>query len=120
MADGTNNLKPVRTEDEAKELGRRGGIASGKARRAKKTMREWAEIIGSIETPVTQPDGTMIEDGDLDADIVMAQYRKAHKGDTKAAAFLAKLKGVLEDKVAVSGPMFVPREFLDNLKDKAE
>lgn len=103
MADGTKNLIPVRTEAEAKAKGRRGGIASGKARRAKKTMREWAEIIGSIEVPVTQPDGTALDGGDLDAGIVMAQYRKAHKGDTKAAEFLAKLKGAMEDKVAVAG-----------------
>ena len=32
------NLKPVQTESEARELGRKGGIASGKARRKKATM----------------------------------------------------------------------------------
>ena len=30
------NLKPVRSEKEAREKGRKGGIASGKARREKK------------------------------------------------------------------------------------
>jgi hypothetical protein len=34
------NLKPVRNEKEARELGRKGGIASGEARRQKATMRE--------------------------------------------------------------------------------
>ncbi len=43
--DGTRNLTPVRTEEEARELGRRGGIASGKARRAKKNMRERAQLL---------------------------------------------------------------------------
>lgn len=39
-ADGTANLKPVRSTAEAKKRGKKGGIASGKARRAKKTLRE--------------------------------------------------------------------------------
>lgn len=43
--DGTRNLTPVRTTEEAKERGRRGGIASGKARRAKKNMRERAQLL---------------------------------------------------------------------------
>ena len=34
------NLKPIRTEAEAREKGRNGGIASGKARREKKTTRK--------------------------------------------------------------------------------
>ena len=39
------NLKPVRTEQEARELGRNGGKASGKARRARKTMKERAQML---------------------------------------------------------------------------
>lgn len=34
------NLKPVRSEKEARELGRLGGIASGKARKEKATMKK--------------------------------------------------------------------------------
>ncbi len=34
------NLKPVRSKDEARERGRKGGIASGKSRREKKTLTE--------------------------------------------------------------------------------
>lgn len=34
------NLKPIRTEDEAREKGRKGGKASGKKRREQKTTRE--------------------------------------------------------------------------------
>ena len=36
----TENLKPVRTKDEARERGKNGGIASGKARREQKLIRE--------------------------------------------------------------------------------
>ena len=34
------NLKPIRTESEAREKGRNGGIPSGKARREKKTIQK--------------------------------------------------------------------------------
>lgn len=34
------NLKPIRTESEAREKGRNGGIASGQARREKKTVQK--------------------------------------------------------------------------------
>lgn len=34
------NLKPVRNKKEARELGKKGGVASGIARREKKTMKE--------------------------------------------------------------------------------
>ena len=39
------NLNPVRSEDEARRKGRAGGIASGKARREKKMMRETLDIL---------------------------------------------------------------------------
>lgn len=42
------NLTPVRDEEEARRLGRKGGIASGKARRQRKAMRETLEIMMSM------------------------------------------------------------------------
>lgn len=38
--DGRNNLKPVKSVEEAREKGRKGGIASGKAKREKKLVSE--------------------------------------------------------------------------------
>ncbi len=46
------NLKPVTSSDEAKELGRNGGIKSGQARRARKQARECMEII--LKSKVTE------------------------------------------------------------------
>ena len=43
------DLKPVRTKEEAKVRGRNGGIKSGEVRRAKKTMRETAKALMSME-----------------------------------------------------------------------
>lgn len=39
------NLRPVRTSEEARERGRAGGIASGKARREKATMKKTLEML---------------------------------------------------------------------------
>ena len=44
MRDGTKNLKPVRTKEEAKRRGRNGGIASGKARREKADLKKLLNI----------------------------------------------------------------------------
>ena len=51
------NLKPFTTEqsrEKAKKNGRKGGIASGKARREKKTMRQLAEIC--LNAKLTKPE----------------------------------------------------------------
>lgn len=39
------NLKPIQTEKEARELGRKGGIASGKARKEKATMKQTLQML---------------------------------------------------------------------------
>lgn len=89
-----DNLKPYRTEDEAREGGRRGGIASGEARRRKKSMREWAEVLGEVSMHLKTPDGADVPDGNAAAAVVLKQYQKAiNKGDTAAAAFLMRLRG---------------------------
>lgn len=36
----TDNLRPVRTKEEARERGRNGGIASGKARKERKLIKD--------------------------------------------------------------------------------
>lgn len=40
---GSDNLIPPRSKEEARERGKKGGIASGKARREKKALRETME-----------------------------------------------------------------------------
>lgn len=40
-----DNLRPVRTEEEARALGKKGGIASGQARREKATMKKTLEML---------------------------------------------------------------------------
>ena len=85
-----------RTKDEQKEIARQGGIASGKARREQKTMREWAKVFGAIPVKVKAQDGTEVESTTLGS-IVAVQMQKATKGDTKAAKFVSDLLGETKD-----------------------
>lgn len=43
-ATNPQNLQPIKSKEKARELGRRGGIASGEAKRAKKTAYEIAKM----------------------------------------------------------------------------
>lgn len=99
------NLKSMaaRPREERVEITRRAGLASAEAKRRKKAMREWAEIIGALPIDVVGPDGKKIEDADLDAAAVMAQYRKASKGDTRAARLILDLRGELVQRVEHTG-----------------
>ena len=66
------NLIPMseRSESEVRELGRKGGIASGEARRRKKTLKE--ELI------------TLLEENDNNNKISLALLQKALNGDIQA------------------------------------
>lgn len=70
-----NNLNPVRSENEAREKGKKGGIASGEARRRKKTIRETLEMMLAGQ----MPDGATRRDA-----IVTALLEKALSGDVRA------------------------------------
>ena len=96
------NLKPYGelTETEQRELTRKGGIASGEARRRKKNMKAWAMALGELPITMVAPKGDEIEDGDLAGAVVLKQYRKAlDESDTAAAAFLMRLRGEDVQKV---------------------
>lgn len=90
MANGKDNLI-VPTSDEAREYGRKGGIASGEARRAKKTRRELALQIANAQIKndtIKQivKVNTGLEDEDItgDAAVVNGLYTAALNGDVKA------------------------------------
>ena len=66
------NLKPQnkRTKSEQREIARKGGIASGEARRKRKTLRE--ELLALLET------------NDYNERISLAMIKEAQLGNTKA------------------------------------
>lgn len=65
-----DNLKPVRTKEEARERGKKGGIKSGEVRRERKTLKD--ELLLLLATGNTQNK------------VSLALIKKALSGDTKA------------------------------------
>ena len=92
------NLRPAEyklTVEEAKK----GGIASGEARRRKKTMRELAQMFGSLgvsDEAIREKMallGIPAEDMNHDMAVMIGQYAEAEKGNTQAATFVRDTKG---------------------------
>ncbi len=118
MANEQNLIPFTSNQDreEAKKNGHKGGIASGKARREKRKMRERVEFLLSLPFPdnLTSQNGknikeTMkslgIEDEDLDNGmaVTIAMYNEALKGNVKASTFLRDTSGEKPiDKVEVT------------------
>lgn len=104
--DGYKNLVPMdqRSKDEARSLGQQGGIASGAARRRKRSMREAADYYLSLpETDRRRVNAIDPEDIDNQMAVVMGVTERAKRGDPQAASVLLKMLGedtVQEDPAA--------------------
>ena len=72
------NLR-VPTSSEARENGKKGGIASGEARRAKKSLREAMQIL--MDTDLTGKDGKTMTGTEA---MAAKAFQAALKGDWKA------------------------------------
>lgn len=106
------------TSDELRERARAGGIASGKARREKKAMRETLDILLSM--PMKDGEYADVESIQSFASIkgknisvqeaiLIAQVQKAMKGDTKAAEYVRDTIGQKPgEKVVVDGQVNNP------------
>lgn len=112
------NLKPVRSKSEARSRGKKGGIASGKARREKKLFKETLEAL--LEMPMKAGKDVSVDDIknfaaikgkniSVQEAILIAQVQKAMKGDTRAAEYLRDTVGQKpSDKVEVNGQVENP------------
>nr|DAE59040.1 MAG TPA: hypothetical protein [Caudoviricetes sp.] len=109
--DGYKNLVPMdqRSKDEARSLGQQGGIASGAARRRKRSMREAADYYLSLPETDRRRVNAMLRDAidpeDIDNQmaVVMGVTERAKRGDPQAASVLLKMLGedtVQEDSAA--------------------
>lgn len=113
------------TPEQRRENGRKGGIASGEAKRRKKAMRERLEVL--LELPLKEG-----RSADLDAiknfaalkgknitvqdAIMLAQIQKAMKGDTTAAAFVRDTVGEKPgDKTIITGNVDTGADKLANI-----
>lgn len=96
------DLKPVRTKEEAKARGRNGGIKSGEVRRAKKSMRETAkalmsmEVVGDNNKKNLEAFGIQKGDQNYQTAVVVRLMQKALvEGDTSAIRLIGELTGDL-------------------------
>lgn len=96
--------------EQAVNAGRRGGIASGKAKRARKTFREIAEVLGAMRATGKAVDNVkkmfpQVKDKDItnDVAIVANNIFRAINGDAKASEWLVKIMGENIVKAEVTG-----------------
>lgn len=95
------NLVPMdqRTKEEARELGREGGRASGVARRRKRSLREAADLYLSLPVADRRKwnkiarEGVDPEDIDNQMAMIIGLTQQAMKGDAKAAKVIVDLIG---------------------------
>ena len=86
--------EPFKPGEEAREMGRRAGIKSGKVRRLKRTLREWAEIFRDVPTKA-DPRLTM------GGAVALRMYDEAMLGNVRAARLLAELQGEMEEQISI-------------------
>ena len=100
------NLIPIsqRTSSELREMTKKGGVASGEARRRKRQLGEIANIVGVLKADKKKQKALnefgvdKAEDMIHDVVLIVEQYKKAEEGDTRAAEFIAKICGELVNK----------------------
>lgn len=95
------NLIPMdqRSESEARELGQKGGIASGAARRRKRSLKEAADLYLSLPVTDRRRANKLLrrqvdpEDIDNQMAMIVGLHEAASNGDARAASVLVKLLG---------------------------
>lgn len=89
MKGGNKQNLRVPTSEQARINGRKGGIASQKAQRERKTLKEYALALLDAET--TMKDGSKKANREM---LLLAQFKKAvQDGDLNSAKWLAELIG---------------------------
>lgn len=100
------NLVPLTTE-KAREIGKLGGIASGKAKKHKKTLKEIGDMIGSLDIKDKNVRDLLLKAGITDEDMIrdtgmmFTLAVKAQKGDARCAELLAKIRGQLKEQQSI-------------------
>lgn len=114
-----DNLDPVRTNEEARKRGRNGGIASGVARRKKKSLLECARTVLEADIPEKQYKSIEKMVGSLSGDentlftaSVAVMMNKALSGDVKAFNAIKDIVAQIEDQAFT-------REIMDDPLTKA-
>lgn len=111
-----------RTPSERRENARKAGVASGEARRKRKTYAELIKMVGGMEVKSSQVRDMMkkmgIADEDMinDVGVVIGQIVAAQRGNTNAANYLRDTVG--EKPVDKSETTLIPQKPLIDLTDR--
>lgn len=110
------NLIPTTelTESERRELARKGGIASGEARRRRKQMRDDLQAMLDSDQKFSDGKTRRVQEG-----IVHKLVTAAMSGDLRAIEQIAKLMGEYEQRIKVDGTISAPQIIVQD-KDTAE
>jgi Holliday junction resolvasome RuvABC ATP-dependent DNA helicase subunit len=94
------NLRPIKlTHEEATIIGRNGGIASGEARRQRRRMREYAELVLDLPVKDKKKAGKLARMGinttviDNEMLLIVGLIEKAQGGDVSAAREVRSIIG---------------------------
>lgn len=117
------NLIPFdeRTESEQREIAQMGGVASGAARRRKKSLKEAADLFLSLPVRDKRRLNAMLRDGlepeeiDNQMAVVVGMTKMAMAGDAKCAKVLITMLGEAEENAVTQDD-----GFLDALREEAE
>ena len=113
--DGKENLVPLneRTKEEQSEITRKGGIASGKARREKRDLKKCLNIL--LEKDIKSRNGEVMSGAEA---ISAKLFEKALKGDVKAFIALRDTAGQKPvDKIVTSD---VSEDTIQEVSDMVE
>lgn len=122
---GTKNLKPVntRTKEEARKISQKGGIASGKARKAKKDAKEAAQMV-LYETLISTKGKQALKEQGIElntkeevygmAGLMAGLLAQGMKGNAKSAKLLLEVAGVFEEETEeieenTTGVVMIPK-----------
>lgn len=117
------NLR-VPTSEEAREIGRKGGIASGKARREKKTLAQIGDMIGALDIKSEKNRAILRDAGITDDDMINdvgMMFRlnlKAQQGDPRAIELLSKLRGQFKEQISAEVVEYKPIVDLTKIRKK--
>lgn len=98
------NLKPVRTKEEARERGRNGGKKSGEARRRKRDAQQAARLILNLPVSTDAMENNLkkmhIEEEDFTNRVALfaRAFTQAMTGDVKAMQFIVEMAGETPDQ----------------------
>ena len=129
--DGTKNLTPMnkRSLEEQKELQRKGGKASGIARRKKADLKKAFETLLSLDVTDSKIKKQLEEmgmDGNNEALLAFATFQQAVKGNQKATENIIKLTNtkdkydIQEQKERIKALKHENRERAEAEKDLSE